>query len=236
MAAEIFDIKEPDVTEEHRDLGKRVILGAGFGMGPDKFVITCKMQGNKIIERELAVKAINAYRTRYSEVAKFWKDLEFAAMRCVAGDVGNKQRVGKLLFTLHKKYMTITLPSGRDLYYWYPSIKEQETKWGTKDAVHFWYVDSQKGNKWVEGSSYGGLWAENVTQACARDVMAPAMLEVERVGHTPIFSVHDEIVLEDDINFKSLKSAEDTMLLSLPKWADGLPLVVKGWEGKRYKK
>lgn len=235
MAAEVFNVNLEDVTEEMRDLGKRIVLGAGFGMGWRKFVITCKTQGNKEIEPELAQKGINAYRMRYAEVPKFWRALEDAALRCVLGGEGQCVAVGLLTFTMHKEFMTITLPSGRPLYYWRPSVKEHDAGWGPKPAVYFWFVDSQT-KQWVEGSSYGGLWAENVTQACARDVMAPAMLAVEKAGHKIIFSVHDEIVMEDNANFSSLKNAEQVMLGSLPTWASGLPIVVKGWQDTRYKK
>ncbi len=235
MAGEVFGVHVDNVTEEQRDLGKRIVLGSGFGMGWKKFVITCKQQANKIIEPALAQKGINAYRTRYKEVPKFWANLDQAAIEVVSKGVGAKKRVGKILFTMHEKYLTATLPSGRDLYYWYPSIKTQTMDWGSRESVHFWFVDSQT-KQWVEGSSYGGLWAENVTQAVARDVMVVAMLAVEKAGHAPIFSVHDEIVLEDDLKFSSLSNVEKIMLDSLPVWADGLPIVVKGWEGPRYKK
>lgn len=232
MAAEVFGVKLEDVTKEQRDLGKRIVLGAGFGMGWRKFVITCKTQGNLVIEDSLAQKGIAAYRNRYRAVPQFWKELEGAAFRVVQGS--GPRRVGKLLLESEKNCFTIKLPSDRKLYYWYPSIKEQMTDYGPKDSIFFWYVDSQT-RKWVEGPTYGGMLCENVVQATARDVMKYRSLVAEKEGYTPLFFVHDEIVTEDDKDFGSIKELENIMA-KIPTWAEGLPVAVEGWEDARYHK
>ena len=43
---------------------------------------------------------------------------------------------------------------------------------------------------------YGGLIAENWTQATARDVLASAWLRCSQAGFVPVLSVHDELVFE----------------------------------------
>lgn len=228
MASIIFNKPISEITDYERFVGKTAVLGCGYGMGAKKYDMT------NGVGPEVAQKAVTGYRSRYKEVPKFWKALETAAFECVVKGDGASAQVGKLFFQMHKKFLTITLPSGRRVFYWYPSIKQTMSDFGPREQVHFWYVDSQK-KKWVEGSIWGGTWAENVCQAVAREVMVPAMLDLEIHGYTPLFSVHDEIVTEDDIGFGSLKEMESIML-ELEPWAKGLPIAVGGWERPRYKK
>ncbi|MCV4777572.1 XRE family transcriptional regulator, partial [Escherichia coli] len=57
--------------------------------------------------------------------------------------------------------------------------------------------------KWSDQHYYGGLGAENVTQAAARDVMANAIMNTEAAGYENVLSVHDEGVAETDEDFGS---------------------------------
>jgi DNA polymerase bacteriophage-type len=76
---------------------------------------------------------------------------------------------------------------------------------------------------------YGGLLAENWTQATARDVLASAWLRCDAVGFRPVLSVHDELVFE-----VPEASAEEDLrrivrIFEEPvPWAAGLPLRADG--------
>ena len=76
---------------------------------------------------------------------------------------------------------------------------------------------------------YGGLLAENWTQAAARDVLASAWLRCDAAGYRPVLSVHDELVFE-----VPEASAEEDLrrivgIMEEPvAWAPGLPLRADG--------
>lgn len=232
LAVDIYGVAYEKVTKLMRFVAKQARLGCGFQMGPDRFIGSCA-QRRVVVDKETATKAVQGFRRRYKEVPQFWYNLESAAFQCVL--TKKSQRVGRLLFESEGRTLTLLLPSGRKLYYWDPSIKEQSMPWGgTKDSVHFWYVDSQTG-KWVEGPIYGGLWAENACQAVAADIMVDGAMRAEAAGYTMAFTVHDELVTDDLKDFGSLKELEE-ILLKTPKWAQGLPIAVEGWEGVRYRK
>jgi DNA polymerase len=52
--------------------------------------------------------------------------------------------------------------------------------------------------RWERQYTYSWRWAENVTQAVARDLMREAMFRVEAAGYPIILTVHDELVTEPD--------------------------------------
>lgn len=104
----------------------------------------------------------------------------------------------------------------------------------TSDKVTVLGVDS-KTKQWRRYGLYGGLIAENNTQAIARDILVNGMWKAEAAGYPIIATVYDEIIAEIPRGFGDLKSFE-RMICELPAWADGLPLTAGGWRGKRYRK
>ena len=122
------------------------------------------------------------------------------------------------------------LPSGR--YLMYPKAETVEGPYG--DQIRFWGLDQNTG-KWSRQSTYSGKLAENFTQAIARDVLMVGMYNCVRAGYDIVFNVHDEIVIEAEPDFGSLKEIEELMCV-MPAWADGLPLGAEGFESVYYKK
>ncbi len=233
MASAIFNVPVSQVTKAQRELGKRAVLGCGFGMGWEKFMATCEAQGQPVTG-ELAQKAVNAYRYQYAMVKAFWNDIEEAAIRAVKYP-GRRFDVNEMIQWLVKgSYLYCRLPSGRLLAYYAPKIERRASPYGERDQLTYMAVDS-KTKQWVREGTYGGKLTENVVQATARDIMADAMFRVERKGYECILTVHDEIVCEVPKGFGALPEFEN-LIAELPAWAKGLPIKVEGWHDIRYRK
>lgn len=252
MAALIYGVKYEDVTKDQRELGKRAVLGCGFGMGVDKFFLTCETQGFPI-PKKLAARAVKAYRQKYSAVREFWYELERCAITAVK-QPGTVHKIGNLQWLYRGGYLFCQLPSGRRLAYAQPTIERVTFKYEVeetividgqevtrkkkvekeKDQLCYWAVHP-KTKKWSRERTYGGKLTENVVQATAADVMVDAMFRVENAGYPVIFTVHDEVICEAAESHGSLGEFEKLMSL-VPKWADGLPIKVEGWRERRYKK
>lgn len=104
----------------------------------------------------------------------------------------------------------------------------------TSDKVTFVGVNG-KTKRWERSGLYGGLIAENNTQAIARDLLVNGMLKAEAAGYPIIATVYDEIITEVPHGFGSVDAFEK-LICELPAWANGMPLTAGGWVGKRYRK
>jgi DNA polymerase len=232
MAQDIYNRRDIPHKGPERQLGKTTILGCGFGMGSDKFIATCASWGIPIT-RDIGEKAVATYRTIYPRVPRSWYAQESAAIKCVQ----TKQDIncGKVRWEFDGSALLCRLPSGRALVYNDPSLEYVDTPWKERKlALHFMGVES-KTKSWKREHTYGGKLVENITQAVARDIMAPAMFRAECNGYSISFSVHDEIVCEVPTSFGDVASFEK-LLCILPKWAQGLPIKAKGFVSERYRK
>jgi DNA polymerase len=109
--------------------------------------------------------------------------------------------------------------------------------WGEERPALFFYGQDTYTRKWGDTDTYGGKLAENVTQAVARDILSDAMVRLDQHGWEIVMHVHDEIVCEDDEHRALHRFPQFKQIMSdLPEWAEGLPVAVDGWVGKRYRK
>lgn len=236
MAADIYGISPDDVLKgsDERQLGKATILGAGFGMGWEKFIRAAKTMYGLDIDEEMAKRVIATYREKNSRIVELWSRLETAAFNAVQHP-GRRFTVGHVGIFVHRPYLVIALPAQRALFYADPKIMPWETPWGEmRDSVVAWSVNSQT-KKWEPRSLYGGLLTENIVQAVARDIMADAMDRVENAGWPVVLTVHDEVVTEPTDNHSDLELFLHLMC-QVPSWATGCPVEVEGWSGQRYRK
>lgn len=104
----------------------------------------------------------------------------------------------------------------------------------TSDKVTVLGVDSNT-KQWRRYGLYGGLLAENNTQAIARDLLVNGMHKAEGAGYPIIATVYDEIIAERRRGEADL-AAFERLICELPAWAEGLPLTAGGFLAKRYKK
>ncbi len=234
QAAKIFNCKTEDVSSTQRFVGKQVILGAGFGMGPPKFEAHCASQG-QVVSRGLAEAAISAYRSTNKPVVALWSNLNRAAMAATQNP-GKTYKINRTKWSVSDGFLWCELPSGRRLAYYGPEVRYERNRWGEKrPALYHWGVDSLS-KKWVFDHTYGGKISENVVSAIARDIMAEAMLRIAATKTWDlVLTVHDELVAER-LEWRSSVAEFIKLMERLPIWAPGLPVKVEGWSGLRYRK
>lgn len=182
-----------------------------------------------------------AWREANPEIVQFWYDLEEAAINAVENP-GKTFYAGEFIkFKKTGSFLRCTLPSGRSIFYPYPRVEWRMTPWGKQKPTLIYKANDSFTRKWKEHDYYGGLGAENVTQASARDVMGNAIIVTEEAGYENVLSVHDEGVAETDEDFGS-EDEFHTLFTTPPVWAlpkgnrRGLPIAASGWTDERYKK
>lgn len=216
-----------------RQLGKTVVLGAGFGIGWKKFLASC-LQQKMVITEDLAMSAVKAYRGTHARVPIFWTNIEKAAIMACKSP-GRRFRLGHVVWCKEGKFLTVELPIGRKLHYYEPRVYMKETPWGHQEALSYMAVNSVT-KKFERQDSWGGVLTENVVQAVARDLLMEALLRLDDSGlYRPILSVHDEIVCERPIEKGNTNEFLEIME-QVPVWAEGIPIKVEGWSEPRYRK
>ena len=230
---EIYKTYEEEGFSDERQLGKKVILACGYQMGVKKFVQSCKDDG-LVIPESLAVRAHAAFREKYPLVPKVWSNYEKAAIYAVLNR-GKKITINKVTWYVDRDFLFAQLPSGRRLASHKPEVRNEQTPWGQDvPKSYVWTVDS-KTKQWVQRAVYGGLLTENIVQAISRDCMAESMVRCEGAGYTCLITVHDENLTERKIGEGSLKEFDQLMSVR-PTWGQDIPLKVRSWSGKRYRK
>lgn len=252
MATAIYKRPITKADKHERFIGKETVLGAGYGLGHKKFRDALKLKANVEITEEFAKQTIYAFRARFPAIPRLWETLGKALVyatkfqsKCITVVPGITAGSGSVAGC---PYSWFTLPSGRRLYFPFAEVVDGD--------VEYLGRNSHKGGSWERVRTYGGKLAENVVQAIARDVLAEAMLKVEKRGLGRIaLTVHDEVVVEpghvgppvviDAVNAGNVPASPLTSrqldalrvaLESRPAWAPGLPLKAEVFACNRYRK
>ena len=128
------------------------------------------------------------------------------------------------------------LPSGRLMTYHRPRLRPSD-RGGLSLSYEGWNTNPKNGpSGWIRKDTWGGRLCENIIQAICRDILAYAMVNLEKAGYPIVLHVHDEIVAEVLKGWGSIKEFERIMS-DLPTWAKGWPIFAKGgWRGPNYRK
>jgi DNA polymerase len=219
MASAIYNrpITKADKTE--RQVGKTVILGAGYGVGHIKLRAFLKLAAGVDYTVDEAKAIITTYRNKYYRIPELWRKANdsLAAMA-----VGNSMQIDAVGL-IHATAQGITLPSG--LHIQYPDLMKS-----TFDGNPQWTYLS----KGVVNRVYGGLIVENFCQAVARCVVGEQMLRIAK-RYKVVLTVHDAVACIAPIaEAKEAQAFVEECMSWRPKWAQGLPLACESGLGASY--
>ena len=210
-----------------RQKGKIAELALGYGgsVGALKSMGALEMG---LEENELQP-LVDSWRATNPCITSLWYEVEKAAVSAVKGEP--QQIKCGIKFSRKGGILFISLPSGRNLAYAKPELREN--KFG-RPCVTYMGISQTRGS-WERLETFGGKLTENIVQAFARDCLAVSMQRLESRGFEINFHVHDEVIIDCPIGVSSAE--EISTIMGEPiEWAKGLVLKAEAYETPFYKK
>lgn len=233
-ASMMFDIPIEEITKgsEYRQKGKIAELALGY-QGAVGALKQMGAEEEGLSEEEME-EIVRKWRDKSPNIVNLWYSLNKAAIHAVkTGRAAVLPKFRNLRFLYDGKALRVKLPSGRELFYATPFIGEN--RFG-RECVVYYGID-QTTRKWAKKQLYGGLLAENIIQAIARDLLAVGMLRLDEEGFKIVMHVHDEQIAEVPIEGADDQLARMEQVMGHPvDWAEGLPLGADGYVTPFYKK
>jgi DNA polymerase len=220
MASSIYNVAVADVTKDQRFVGKTTILGAGYGMGAEKFGMQLKTFGFEVSEAE-AQRIISIYREANFKISQVWRD----ANNMVKNLANNRAMAfgKKGVITVDAADQALIVPSGLKIFY--PELH------GEKSEMGFEYSYKVRRGR---SRLYGGKVIENVCQAIARCIIGEQMLRINK-KYKVVLTVHDSIVCcVPDEEVTEAQAYVERCMRWTPDWAAGLPVDCESGTGKSY--
>lgn len=229
-------IKKGNPEYALRAKGKVAELALGY-QGSSGALINMGALDMGLHEEELP-DIVQRWRTANRHIQSLWYEMDEGARQVIG--FGGAVNVHGLWLAREYDYnqgvycFTITLPSGRKLFYINPKIGTN--RFGG-ESITYWGMD-QTPKKWKEIETYGGKLTENVVQAIARDCLAEAIERLEAAGFPIVFHVHDEVVIDIKpyADNKAMLQQVVDIMKQPPAWAADMPLNAAGWVGDFFTK
>ena len=222
MASKIYGVPTDQIDKQQRQVGKTVVLGAGYGVGHVKLQGFLKTQAGVEVTLDEAKRIIDTYRSSAYRIADLWKKASSALQFLISGQSFTVDTPGIVRVVPGKG---LTLPSG--LFIQYPdlrSVRNAET-----DKQEFVYT-----SKGLPVRIYGGKIVENFTQAIARCVVAEQMLRIQK-RYPVVLTVHDAAaIIAPKVEAVEAQAYGEECMSWVPKWATGLPLACESGMGESY--
>lgn len=225
--AQMLHIQLEEVTKELRQRGKVAELALGYQGGPNALIKMGALE--KGLREEELPEIVMRWREANPCIVRLWRDLEEAALTAVADRTGISLQRG-IRFSCESSILFVRLPSGRRLAYVRPRI-ENDPLYGKPTVTY----EGQELGQWKRLKAYGGRWAENVTQAIARDCLAVGLERADAAGYPIVMHVHDELVCDSPYGEGSAEELAELLGRSV-SWAPGLPLRAEAFEAAYYRK
>lgn len=236
-AAKMFGIPVETIVKGHpnysyRQRGKVATLALGYQGGVGAMRRMDVSGALKDLPDEEIQDMVNRWREQNPNIVQLWRTIEHAAKFVINSKRGCLAIPGvtfrmEASTTCPFSFMTMSLPSGRKLYYADPRVG---------DDGHIHYME-QTDRGWQDSETYGGKLTENLTQAIGRDCLEFALDNLKAAGFKVVFHIHDEVVIERQTNDPEADLYEVRRIMSQPApWAKGLPLNAEGWVGDFFTK
>ena len=224
-ASQMFKVpvEKHGVNGHLRQKGKIAELACGYGggvgalkaFGADKMGLTeAEMQD-----------IVTQWRQASPTIPRFWRDTEDAARRALENPGRTFTLPCGVKYRRDADALRCRLPSGRILSYWDARLE---------DGIVF-MGQNQTTRKWEKTDTWGGKLVENIVQAFARDCLAVALLRLDEANFSTVFSVHDEVVVEEPVGGRTWRDVAEIMGRPID-WAPGLLLRGDGYATKFYMK
>lgn len=227
-ASQMFHVPLEEITKGSslRQKGKISELACGYGGGVGALKSMGALEMG-VEEHELQV-LIDNWRRANPHIVNFWWEVDKMAIKAVKERT--RTRTHGIIFTYKSGMLFVTLPSGRDLVYVKPKL--MLNKFG-REGLTYEGIGTTK--KWERIETYGPKIVENIVQAASRDLLAEAMLRLDKAGFAIVAHVHDEVICEVPVGESNVEEICSIMSES-PKWSEGLPLDADGYECDFYQK
>lgn len=210
------------IAKKDRDSSKAVILGAGFGLGPEKHQRQVRKDGLNLTFSE-AHANITGYRSKYYKIPELWGTYEQAMWDLLIRRKSTE--VGPVTFEWidqNDKVAGIRRPNGLHLIY--PRFRMERDKQTDRPQL----LCNQARDKWPR-KLYGGAITENVVQSLARDLIVQDMISLQKeLGLRTGLQVYDEIVgIVPEDKAEELGPKIVAIMSRSPKWLPNLPVAVE---------
>ena len=218
MASAVYGIPVDEVDKTQRFVGKVLVLGCGYGVGPVKLgdILRLGAMGPKVpISDDESRRLVAMYRQKNDKIVDLWR-VGGTIIQWLLNGTGDFAWGPMRVFGEH-----LVLPNGLSLHY--SGLHASENGFAYKGR-----------NTSVK--LYGGKLVENVTQALARIIVSDQMLAIGKRYRIATMT-HDEIVAV--VPEQKADEALDWMLDQMrvaPEWAVGLPLNAEGGYAREYSK
>ena len=226
----IFQRETVDPESNDRQIGKVAELALGYGGAAGAFSSMAKNYG-LVLPDYMVQKIVKGWRAANPWAVKFWRDLENAAKNAVRSGGKKVYKSGRVEYRYLPNLLGGTLicilPDGTGIQYPFCRLEHSQLgdnlvalKAGIKPKA-----DGSSKHHWGTVRLWGGLLAENITQAFCAALLRHAVRDCQRVKIPVIAHVHDEIIAEVlTKEAETYASGLKIVMETVPPFAEGLPL------------
>lgn len=219
-----------DITPDDRQVGKVSELSLGYGGAAGAFTSMANNYG-VFLPEYMVSRIVKGWRRANPWAVDFWKKLEQAAKKAIRSRGEKSFSAGLVTYHFVPQMLGGTLicelPSGTFIQYPFARIEHTDKGDGIvalKSAIKP-KADGSSKTHWGTVRLWGGLLAENITQAFCAALLRSACATLAYYRQYLVAHVHDEIILE--VPEGSVGQAAYCLRIVMedaPEYAKGLPL------------